>query len=110
MPYGELLPAPQHQRERSGEAGGAEGAALMALLSAGLSKISGTGRVAQRVTGQAITTARPTTSSLETVPPPGSCWWKRESSEFWRLSPMTQMRFSGTLIGPKESWQGTEPG
>ncbi|SCE19745.1 hypothetical protein GA0115253_103481, partial [Streptomyces sp. Termitarium-T10T-6] len=47
--------------------------------------------------GQAITTARPTTSSSATVPRSGSSRWKRESAESERWSPITKSRPSGTF-------------
>ena len=45
----------------------------------------------QWLTGHATTVATPTTSCTGTAPPCGSSWWKRESEELERLSPITQM-------------------
>ncbi|ANB08806.1 hypothetical protein SAM40697_4849 [Streptomyces ambofaciens] len=58
--------------------------------------------------GQAITMARPTTSSSETVPKSVS-WWKRESAEFDRWSPITHSRPSGTSTS-KGVVEGLSPG
>ncbi|AIV33970.1 hypothetical protein NI25_11115 [Streptomyces sp. CCM_MD2014] len=58
--------------------------------------------------GQAITMARPTTSSWDTVPKSVS-WWTRESAELERWSPITHSRPSGTVTsnGVRD---GTSPG
>ncbi|KYK15441.1 hypothetical protein AUW26_21965 [Streptomyces sp. CC71] len=58
--------------------------------------------------GQAITIARPTTSSSETVPKSVS-WWARESAELDRWSPITHRRPSGTVTS-KGVREGTSPG
>lgn len=63
----------------------------------------------QWASGQAITMARPTTSSSETVPPYPRSWWKRESAELDRWSPITHSRPSGTVTS-KGVLEGTLPG
>jgi hypothetical protein len=58
--------------------------------------VFGSSSVVQWPNGQAITMARPTTSSSETVPK-SVRWCARESAEFDRWSPITHSRPSGTV-------------
>lgn len=68
----------------------------------------GSSRVVQWPNGQAITMARPTTSSSDTVPKSVS-WCARESAELDRWSPITHSRPSGTVTS-KGVLEGTSPG
>jgi len=76
--------------------------------------VSGSSNCPQWPTGQAMTTALPTTESMGTVPLnwavfESSAWWARESAEFSRWSPMTQSRPWGTVTW--NSWvEGLLPG
>lgn len=53
--------------------------------------------------------ARPTTDSSATVPPYEVFWWKRESAELPRWSPITHRRPLGTVMS-KEVAEGAFPG
>ena len=67
------------------------------------------GRIRHRLGGQMMTKARPITALSGIVPPPGSPWWSRESSDQSRLSPMTHSRPDGTVMLNLNS-DGAEPG
>src|ERR1700761_3560124 len=86
------------------DAGGAADA-----LRAGCWNVAGMGRIRQRLTGQMMTKARPTTALSGTVPPPGSPRWSRESSEMRRWSPITHSRPGGTVMLNRTS-DGALPG
>ena len=67
------------------------------------------GRIRNRLTGQIMMKARPTTALSGIVPPPGSPMWSRESADQNRLSPMTHSRPGGTTMLNRDS-EGAEPG
>ena len=59
----------------------------------------------QSLTGQMTTKTFPTTSLAGMKPPPGSPMWARESTDWLRLSPITQMWSSGTGGAVQLPWQ-----
>src|SRR5215469_11892007 len=77
--------------------------AAPALAIPGWPKVAGMGRIRHRLSGQAMTNARPITLLSGTMPLPGSAWCPRESSEIARWSPSTHRYPAGTVIA---NWLG----
>jgi hypothetical protein len=71
--------------------------------------VSGSSSLRQWPKGQAMTRARPTTWSSETVPLNFSVRWKRESAESLRWSPIMKRRPSGTFTRNSNA-EGLSPG